>query len=97
MGYTNCVVREFETGETTFRKIDTGKYVIVACFRGWRRSHMVHPSYGPGNPPKLYDGIGQCFEASKKHYPNCIIGRKVSKPLATSDPYTHRLADVPVC
>jgi len=107
MGYTNCVIRQYETGEATFRQIDTGEYVVVVCFPHlWRRSHMAHA--GHNNPkntqPKRFKGIGQCFEYSKKHYPNCIIDRKVSLPLATSDRDTteernrwvDRIADVPV-
>ena len=93
MGYTQTVVREFDTGEVTFRRIDTGEFVVIACFPAWKKSHMVHASYGPGNVPKVLDSIGQCFEYAKRHYPNCIIQRNVSKPLAVSDPYTHRLAE----
>ena len=52
----------------------------------WRKSHMVHASYGPGTAPKQFKGIGQCFEYSKKHYRNCIISSNVSLPLASSDP-----------
>ena len=93
MGYTQTVVRELDTGESTFRRLNTGEYVVIVCFPAWKRSHMVHASYGPGSVPKLFQGIGQCFQYSKRHYPNCLIVRQVSKRLATSDPYSHRLAE----
>jgi len=97
MSYTNCTVREFETGETTFRKLYNGKYVVIVCFDSWRKSHMVNASYGPGAVPKQFNGIGQCFEYAKRHYPNCLIKRTVSKPLATSDPIHPRMIDdIPV-
>lgn len=97
MGYTNCTIREFETGEATFRKLYSGDYIVIICFPSWRKSHAVNASYGPGNPPKRFKGIGQCFEYSKRHYPNCIIQRNVSKPLATSDAITpDDIDDVPV-
>lgn len=98
MGYTQTVVREFDTGEVTFRRIDTGEFVVIVCFPAWKKSHMIHASWGPGSVPKLFKGVGQCFEYAKRHYPNCIIQKSVSKPLATSDIYTNRLAkdEVPV-
>lgn len=98
MGYTNCKIRQYETGEATFRKLDNGRFVVIICFPSWRKSHMVNASYGKGALPKQFNGIGQCFEYSKRHYPNCKIKKYVSKSLATSDKiHPDRIADIPVC
>lgn len=106
MSYTTVVVREFETGEFTIRRLVNGKFVIIVCFPyesephandEWRKAHMVHPSYGPGNAPKMYDTFGLAFAAAKKAYRNCHAVPTLSLPLATGDKYTEAdLDDVAV-
>jgi len=97
MGYTNCKVRQYDTGESTFRRIATGEYIVIICFpHAWRKAHALNASYGQHAKGKVFSSIGQCFEYSKRHYPNCIIGRAVSKPLAKGDAYYRRIADIPV-
>jgi len=108
MGYTQTTVREYETGEWTLRKVDTGEYVVIVCFpyetmndysdirQGWTKAHAVHASWGPGTKGKTFAAPGLCWQYAKRHYPNCTPQPHLHRPLAVSDYWNGRLDDIPV-
>lgn len=90
-------IKKYETIDITFRKLNNGKYVIIAHASSWKKAHAVNPAhpYQHGMGIQL-DSIGQCFEYSRKYFVNARCKHELSVPLASSDHYHGMIDDLPV-
>lgn len=91
-------VKAYKTGQCTIRKTTNNTYIIIAWFEGWRKAHAMDLSSGePYKKGREYKSFHKAQTVCKKSLVNCKRRRYLDMPLATSDYFSKRIDDSPIC
>ena len=89
----NRKIKGNKTGYATIREIDNGRYIIIAYFQGWEKSHAIDFREGkPYKQGKEYNTFDNAKKALKKYGVNLSPRPHVKKPLAVMDYYNGKIA-----
>ena len=86
--YNNRKVKPSKTGQFTIRELKNGKYIVIAHFEGWKKSHAI--DFGTGEPyeqGREYPTFPAAMKACKKYGLNMLPRPHLKKPLAKRDYY----------